>query len=135
MVYRGLGSGIVRAKKDGAEIEFRNDEVTNQFITTIWRQKLDEKSASLDEKGPSNGEKSASFRVKRQSKKEKVITDLLDFCCVPRSMAEIVGHLKIKDRNYLKDNYINPLLGKRMFMTKPEAPTSPNQKYYTIQKH
>ena len=71
MVYRGLGSGIVRAKKDGAKIEFRNDEVTNQFITTIWRQKLDEKSASLDEKGLSLDEKGLSLDEKGLSLDEK----------------------------------------------------------------
>ena len=155
MVYRGLGSGIVRARKDGAKIEFRNDEETNQFIATIWRNELAEKSASLDEKsaslsgkgvsfdknsaslaekGPSLDENSASLNGKGLSKKEALIKDLLDYCYEPRTMAEITGHLRIKDRNYIKENYINPLLGSKMAMTKPDVPTSPKQKYYTIHK-
>ena len=71
MVYRGLGSGIVRARKDGANIEFRNDEETNLFIATIWRNELAEKSASLDEKSANLSEKGLSLSEKGLSLSEK----------------------------------------------------------------
>ena len=71
MVYRGLGSGIVRARKDGAKIEFRNDEETNLFIATIWRNELAEKSASLDEKSANLSEKGLSLSEKGLSLSEK----------------------------------------------------------------
>ncbi len=173
MVYRGLGSGIIRAKKDGARIEFRNDEVTNQLITTIWRNNKEksaskeeksaskeEKSASKEEKSASKEEKSASKEEKSASKEEKsaskekksaskekksaskeekglskreqIINELLSFCTTPRTMIEITSHLSVKDRNYIKANYINPLLGTNLAMTYPDSPRSPKQKYYTI---
>ena len=39
MVFRGLGSGIVRALKEDANIDFINEERTNQFRVIIWRIK------------------------------------------------------------------------------------------------
>ena len=169
MVYRGLGSGIVRARKDGAKIEFRNDEETNQFIATIWRNELAEKSASLDEKsaslsgkgpsldekgvslsekGPSLDEKGVSLskkgvslnkkgvslREKGLSKREQVIAKILVYCQEPKSIAEIAEYIGMTNRYKVKINYIDPLLGFKMAMTKPDVPTSPKQKYYTIHK-
>lgn len=37
MVYRGLGSGILRATNEGAHIEFINDEVNDKFTAIIYR--------------------------------------------------------------------------------------------------
>jgi len=67
MVYRGLGSGIIRAKNDGAKIEFRNDEVTNQFIATIWRN-TKEKGVSLEEYSANKEEKGLSKKKREQFK-------------------------------------------------------------------
>lgn len=40
MLYRGLGTGIIRAMKEETHIEFINDEAGNQFITIIRRNKM-----------------------------------------------------------------------------------------------
>lgn len=37
MIYRGLGSGIVRAMKENIMLDFINEEDTNQFRVIIWR--------------------------------------------------------------------------------------------------
>lgn len=37
MIYRGLGSGIVRVMKEGARVSFVNEESANQFRTIVWR--------------------------------------------------------------------------------------------------
>ena len=37
MIYRGLGSGIIRVMKEGVKVEFVNEESANQFKTIIWR--------------------------------------------------------------------------------------------------
>lgn len=148
MVYRGLGSGIVRARKDGAKIEFRNDEETNQFIAIIWRNELAEKGVSLDEnsaslaekgvslaeKGVSLSEKGVSLNEKGLSKREQVIAKILAYCQEPKSVAEIADHIGMTNRYKVKINYIDSLLGSKMAMTKPDVPTSPKQKYYTIHK-
>lgn len=61
------------------------------------------------------------------SKKQQAI---IDFCAEPRTLEEIAIHLHAADRYYLKRIHINPMLGKSLFMTEPEVPTSPNQKYF-----
>ena len=159
MVYRGLGSGIIRAKKAGAKIEFKNDETTNQFITTIWRD-VDKKgiseegnSTSNDKKGPSSEENSAnnpkkgpsseekglsnpkkgpSSEEKGLSKKEQMIAEILKICVTPKSILEIAECLGMSNRSKLRNNYINPLVGTKLAMTYPNSPKSPRQKYYTI---
>ncbi|MCF0195292.1 MAG: putative DNA binding domain-containing protein [Bacteroidaceae bacterium] len=37
MIYRGLGSGIVRAMRENVVLDFINEEETNQFRAIIWR--------------------------------------------------------------------------------------------------
>jgi len=37
MLYRGLGSGLLRAHKDGAKMQFINSESGKQFTTIIYR--------------------------------------------------------------------------------------------------
>ena len=37
MIYRGLGSGIVRAMREDNHINFDNEVSANQFKVTIWR--------------------------------------------------------------------------------------------------
>ena len=57
MIYRGLGSGIVRAMREDHHIDFDNEVSANQFKVTIWRttQKGDsatQKSGSTIQKEP-----------------------------------------------------------------------------------
>ncbi|MCD8309659.1 MAG: hypothetical protein LUB83_00365, partial [Prevotellaceae bacterium] len=57
MIYRGLGSGIIRALGEGDEIEFINDELGNQFKTIIKRKQVETAASDkLDKAGdkPSN---------------------------------------------------------------------------------
>ena len=37
MIYRGLGSGIIRVIKEGMQVDFVNEESANQFRTIVWR--------------------------------------------------------------------------------------------------
>lgn len=37
MIFRGLGSGIVRALRENVVIDFINEDETNQFRVIIWR--------------------------------------------------------------------------------------------------
>ena len=37
MIYRGLGSGIIRVMKEGVQVDFVNEESANQFRTIVWR--------------------------------------------------------------------------------------------------
>lgn len=37
MIYRGLGSGIIRVMKENIQVDFINEESSNQFKTIVWR--------------------------------------------------------------------------------------------------
>ncbi len=37
MIYRGLGSGILRATREGVKVDFVNNEKTNEFKAVVWR--------------------------------------------------------------------------------------------------
>ncbi len=37
MIYRGLGSGIIRVMREESHIDFDNEESANQFKVTVWR--------------------------------------------------------------------------------------------------
>ena len=50
MIYRGLGSGIVRAMREDNHIDFDNEVSANQFKVTIWR--ATQKSESSTQKKP-----------------------------------------------------------------------------------
>lgn len=53
MVYRGLGSGILRATNEGAHIEFINDEENDKFTAIIYR---DERKVPIEENKTLTGE-------------------------------------------------------------------------------
>lgn len=49
MDYRGLGSGIVRALRTDADIEFHNEESGDQFRVILWRKRRHEYADRLEE--------------------------------------------------------------------------------------
>lgn len=57
---------------------------------------------------------------------------IVDFCAVPRSMAEITAFLGVKDVRKARERYITPQLGVTLQRTIPDAPTSRNQKCVNI---
>lgn len=57
--------------------------------------------------------------------------EIIDYCTEPHTLEEIAFHLNVVDRYYLKRKHINPMLGKCLYMTDPDTPTSPTQRYYT----
>lgn len=59
MLYRGFGTGIIRALKEEIHIEFINDEVGNQFTTIIRRDEISkEKSKGEVDESKVNDDKS-----------------------------------------------------------------------------
>ena len=58
--------------------------------------------------------------------------DLLDFCEIPRTRAEIAAFLGIATVGYVQRRYIVPLLASGILhMTLPDMPRSRKQRYYT----
>ena len=77
MMYRGLGSGLLRAYKDGAKLQFINSASGKQFTTVIVRDttqksaqlegnfaQLDDKTAQLEGKSAQLSNKSAQLEGK-----------------------------------------------------------------------
>ena len=62
MIYRGLGSGIIRVMKEGVKVEFVNEESANQFKTIIWR--TTQKSGSTTQKSENTTQKSGKKFLK-----------------------------------------------------------------------
>lgn len=64
-------------------------------------------------------------QVKRRHK-------VIEFCKIPRSTAEIMGHLGLKHREYFRSKILQPLLAEgRLALTMPDTPRSPKQRYYS----
>ena len=77
----------------------------------------------------SNTENSSSKRENSRSIKEEKI---VGFCSEPKSLEEIAAFMGVKDKNFMKKMYIDPILGTRLRMTEPDSLTSPTQKYVRI---
>ena len=68
------------------------------------------------------------------SKRARIEQEILSFCAEPRSLAEIAIKLGVQHKQYLKNTYINPLLGHVLELTHPENPRHMHQRYRTIVK-
>ena len=68
MIYRGLGSGIIRVMKEGVKVEFVNEESANQFKTIIWR---------TTQKSGSTTQKSENTTQKELTTTQKAVLDYL----------------------------------------------------------
>ena len=81
------------------------------------------------ENSRSNVENSSSKREKSRSIK---VDRIVEFCSEPKTLEEIAAFMGVKDKNFMKKMYIDPILGTRLRMTEPDSPTSPTQKYEAL---
>lgn len=72
-------------------------------------------------------------RTKKRFSTQHLQSVILDFCAIPRSVAEIMTHLSLKNRKDVRERCISPLIEQgRLAMTIPQSPNSRFQKYITI---
>lgn len=57
---------------------------------------------------------------------------IIDFCREPRTIAEIMQMLDMRDRKWVREKYIAPMIGSRLRLTVPDKPNSRLQKYVAI---
>ena len=70
-----------------------------------------------------------SIRKKRREKR------ILDYCKNPKTLAEIMEFLGLKDRKSLVETYVDPMIADgRLSMTAPDRPTSSSQRYVKVMK-
>jgi len=111
MIYRGFGSGIIRALEYQPDLQFFNDEEGEQFVAIIPR----------DENWVENKNAQVTPQVER----------LLQVISKEDSgKREIMTVLGIKDYKYFKNDFLRPAIKAGLIdMTQPDSPRSPTQKY------
>ena len=80
MIYRGLGSGIIRVMKENVAIDFVNEESANQFRTIIWRatKKKDNEFLKEEEKFLKEGNEFLKEEEKFLKEEEKFLKEKED---------------------------------------------------------
>ena len=146
--YTGVGSGITRALDEDINVTFMNNDKAQEFVITVWRgegNQLEEKSNQVEGKsnqvqGKSNQLEEKSNQVQdsdtqlRHSDTKKVSLsnkqrDIVNFCSVPRTTAEIMERLGLSNQTKNQERYITSLVAAGYLqMTNPENPTASNQK-------
>ncbi len=154
--YTGVGSGITRALGEDVNVTFSNNEKAQEFVITLWRGKSNQVKTESNQVGEkSNQVKTESNQVKTESnqvgeksnqvenhdtqlrnsgtksepltKKQK---DIVNFCSVPRTTAEIMERLGLSNQTKNRERYITSLVvAGYLQMTNPDNPTASNQKY------
>ena len=74
---------------------------------------------------------SAAQPTRESEKARRIRRKILDFCTTPRSATEILEMLQMKDKKWVRQHYLLPLLNSDLELTIPEIPNSRQQKYRT----
>ena len=161
--YTGVGSGITRALDEDINVTFMNNDKAQEFVITVWREESNEvekksnqvagksnqvgnqvkqKSNEVEEESNQVEEKSNqvqdSYTRLRHSDTKKVSLsnkqrDIVNFCSVPRTTAEIMERLGLSNQTKNRERYITSLVAAGYLqMTNPDNPTASNQKYKKV---
>ena len=158
MPYNGVGSGITRALDEDINVTFMNNDKAQEFVITVWREESNEvekKSNQVEGKsnqvgnqveqksneveGKSNQVEGKSNQVQDSDTKKVSLSnkqrDIVNFCSVPRTTAEIMERLGLSNQTKNRERYITSLVAAGYLqMTNPDNPTASNQKYKKVNK-
>ena len=152
--YTGVGSGITRALDEDINVTFMNNDKAQEFVITVWRgesNQVEEKSNQVEQKsnevegksneveGKSNEVEGKSNQVQDSDTKKVSLSnkqrDIVNFCSVPRTTAEIMERLGLSNQTKNRERYITSLVAAGYLqMTNPDNPTASNQKYKKVNK-
>ncbi len=126
---------------EGIETDLRKESIISQEKTDL-SQGVDEEIQGVDNEiqgvnkltqGVDNEIQGVNGIVKSKFKNKKnennFVEEITLFCKEPKNLNEIAMFFGFKDKYHFKKIYINPILGKIIFMTEPDSPKSPSQKY------
>ena len=138
--YTGVGSGITRALDEDINVTFMNNDKAQEFVITVWRgesNQVEEKSNEVE--GKSNEVEGKSNQVQDSDTKKVSLSnkqrDIVNFCSVPRTTAEIMERLGLSNQTKNRERYITSLVAAGYLqMTNPDNPTASNQKYKKVNK-
>ena len=158
--YTGVGSGITRALDEDINVTFMNNDKAQEFVITVWRgesneveeksnqvgnqvgNQVEEKSNQVEEEsneveGKSNQVQDPDTQLRHSDTKKVSLSnkqrDIVNFCSVPRTTAEIMERLGLSNQTKNRERYITSLVAAGYLqMTNPENPTASNQKYKKV---
>ena len=163
--YTGVGSGITRALDEDINVTFMNNDKAQEFVITVWREEsnevekksnqvegksnqvgnqVEQKSNEVEEESNEVEEKSnqvqdSDTRLRHSDTKKVSLSnkqrDIVNFCSVPRTTAEIMERLGLSNQTKNRERYITSLVAAGYLqMTNPDNPTASNQKYKKVNK-
>ena len=161
--YTGVGSGFTRALDEDVNVTFMNNDKSQEFVITVWREEsnevekksnqvegksnqvgnqVEQKSNEVEEESNEVEEKSnqvqdSDTRLRHSDTKKVSLSnkqrDIVNFCSVPRTTAEIMERLGLSNQTKNRERYITSLVAAGYLqMTNPENPTASNQKYKKV---
>jgi len=96
------------------------------------RRELKEYGLPAPEFRNERGEFTVCFRLSEEPKVQNGDIDIVGFCKTPRTRKEIAEYIGLNSVTYAIKKYVQPLIDSgRIKLTVPDAPSSPNQKYYS----
>ena len=135
-----------------------NNDKAQEFVITVWREEsneVEEKSNQVEPKsnqvvgksnqvgneveGKSNQVQDSDTRLRHSDTKKVSLSnkqrDIVNFCSVPRTTAEIMERLGLSNQTKNRERYITSLVAAGYLqMTNPDNPTASNQKYKKVNK-
>ncbi len=96
------------------------------------RRELKEYGLPAPEFRNERGEFTVCFRLNEEPSVQNSDIDIIGFCRTPRTRKEIAEYIGLNSVTYAIKKYVQPLIDSgHIKLTVPEAPSSPNQKYYS----
>ena len=151
--YTGAGSGITRALDEDVNVTFMNNDKAQEFVITVWREESNQVEVESNQVGnqvevesnqvgnqveqKSNQVQDSDTRLRHSDTKKVSLSskqrDIVNFCSVPRTTAEIMERLGLSNQTKNRERYITSLVAAGYLqMTNPENPTASNQKYKKV---
>ena len=146
-VWRGESNQVEgKSNQVGNQVEGKSNQVGNQVegksnqVGNQVEQKSNEvegESNEVEEK--SNQVQDSDTRLRHSDTKKVSLSnkqrDIVNFCSVPRTTAEIMERLGLSNQTKNRERYITSLVAAGYLqMTNPDNPTASNQKYKKVNK-
>ena len=119
-----------------------NNDKAQEFVITVWREESNQVEGESNQVGNQVEEKSnqvqdSDTRLRHSNTKKVSLSnkqrDIVNFCSVPRTTAEIMERLGLSNQTKNRERYITSLVAAGYLqMTNPENPTASNQKYKKV---
>ena len=132
-VWRGESNQV---EGESNQVEQKSNQVEGESNQVEGKSnQVEQKSNQVEEK--SNQVQDSDTRLRHSDTKKVSLSnkqrDIVNFCSVPRTTAEIMERLGLSNQTKNRERYITSLVAAGYLqMTNPENPTASNQKYKKV---